>query len=74
MKAGIYKSKNEAIRKLVSESLRRKKFNLAGEEVSKIVDVLLEVKKMGKTPIKIITKKTATEVVSEERDRLDELG
>ncbi|MEQ9714354.1 MAG: ribbon-helix-helix domain-containing protein [Candidatus Asgardarchaeum sp.] len=73
VKQGIYKSRNEAIRKLIAESLRRKIINLNTNNISKIVKGLLEKRDNGQCPIIIVTDKTAEEIISEGRDRLEHL-
>ncbi|MGQ4834522.1 MAG: ribbon-helix-helix domain-containing protein [Candidatus Asgardarchaeia archaeon] len=67
--AGLYRSRSEAIRKLVTEALKRKQVKLVDDKVSVLLKRLIEKRKRGELPIRIITEKTASELVEEGRNR-----
>ena len=62
---GVYQSRNEAIRALIEEGLQTK----LGEDddVTRLVDKLLDLSRKGKMPIRFKSRKTATEIVAEGR-------
>ena len=63
----LYKSRNEAIRKMLSSKLSEELSE--DEDVHELVEILLKQKKRGKEPLVLRLKKTATETVAEGRDR-----
>ncbi|MBO0888237.1 hypothetical protein J2P12_03970 [Candidatus Bathyarchaeota archaeon] len=63
----LYKSRNEAIRKMLSSKLSEELSE--DEDVHELVDILLKQKKRGKEPLVLRLEKTAVEIVAEGRDR-----
>ena len=69
VKAGLYKNRSEAIKKLVTESLKRKRIRLLDDDLSALLEELIKKSKSGEQPFKILTGKTAADLVSEGRHR-----
>jgi len=68
---GLYKNRSEAIRKLVAESLKRKRIKLLDNDLSALLEEMIKKSRTGEQPFKILIKKSAAEIVSEERRRFD---
>jgi metal-responsive CopG/Arc/MetJ family transcriptional regulator len=62
-----YKSRNEAIRKMLKSKLSEELSE--DEDVSELVGTLLRLKKKGKNPLVLKLKKSAVETVAEGRGR-----
>ena len=63
----LYKSRNEAIRKMLSSKLSEELSE--DEDVHEPVEILLKQKRRGKEPLTLRLEKTAVETVAEGRDR-----
>jgi metal-responsive CopG/Arc/MetJ family transcriptional regulator len=62
-----YKSRNEAIRKMLKSKLSEELSE--DEDVHELVEILFKLKKNGKNPLVLKLKKTAVETVAEGRGR-----
>lgn len=71
VKNGIYRSRSEAIRRMIVEKLKEKSIsNIVSDSEEKLINKLLEVvKEEGGVIINLISPKTATELVAEGRER-----
>lgn len=67
VKRQAYRSRNEAIRKMVKSRLIEALSE--DEDVNSLVESLLGMKKRGREPVTLRLRKTAVELVSQERDR-----
>jgi Arc/MetJ-type ribon-helix-helix transcriptional regulator len=67
VKREAYRSRNEAIRKMIKERLAERLAE--DEDVSDLVESLLRMKRKGKEPVTLRLKKPAVELVREGRDR-----
>jgi len=70
VKLGIYGSRTEAIRAMIQakadEQLSR---HMLSENILHVLDELLEYeKRMGRNPLRVVTEKTAVEIVAEGRE------
>ncbi len=67
VKRQAFRSRNEAIRKMIKTKLLESLTD--DEEVDDLVEVLLKLKKSGNEPVVLRLKKTAAELVAGGRDR-----
>jgi Arc/MetJ-type ribon-helix-helix transcriptional regulator len=65
LRRGTYRSRNEAIRAILSERLEERLCQ--DEDVSSLVDALLAQSKKGKVPISFKAEKSVIEIVAEGR-------
>lgn len=64
-KRGVYRSRSEAIRAILSEQLEEKLGQ--DEDVTPLVNKLFKLRKTGDNPITLRSKKSAVEIVAEGR-------
>ena len=71
VKNGIYRSRSEAIRRMIAEKLKEKSIsNIVSDSEEKLINRLLEVvKEEGGVIINLVSPKTAAELVAEGRER-----
>jgi len=67
VKRDAYRSRNEAIRRMVKAKLVEALAE--NEDVSSLVKSLLDMKRRGREPVTLRMKKTAVELVAQGRDR-----
>jgi len=65
LKRGAYRSRNEAIRAILAEGLKEKLGQ--DEDVTRLVNKLLALRKTGKTPLSFKTTRSILEIVAEGR-------
>ncbi len=71
VKRQSYKSRNEAIRKMLKEKLSEAEAgeDVEDEEVERLVQVMLKMKRSGKEPVVLEFDKPIVDIVAEGRDR-----
>ena len=70
VKRQSYRSRNEAIRKMIKEKLSESLNNEDPDEnVEELVKSMLKMKKAGREPVVLRLRKTAVDMVAEGRDR-----
>lgn len=70
VKAGMFKSRSEAIRCLSLEAVEKRTTDLTTPDVSKVVEAILKELRSDRERLKIVSKKTAAEIVAEGRERI----